>query len=333
MRRYVKYLIITSATIILLTSFSLFYFNDSLLVGSMGHLPAHLRAGRRQNFGHSSVKISKKTDKEMQSRKHFSIDYAYREIVGPQAVNMNHHSNRSVSMNPVIKPDRKTSRSRKDALLRKDRNSVSMNGNKVLNSSMNGSDNIAIGRALSHNINASPHLVMNGGQSIGRHVKGNQLNRLSNTNLARDTRQPRGVPPHSSQQQTEQNSRWCSNYVLSSLCSDPLCTNFLSERDLGNFTACRRRAQAVYSKKRAKTQKTQEASSVNRPTSRFSECRFMNGSGRSPVGLVSFPGSGNTWVRGLLQKATGICTGRGCSYRTFSKNSDLLIIWYPLPND
>jgi hypothetical protein len=27
------------------------------------------------------------------------------------------------------------------------------------------------------------------------------------------------------------------------------------------------------------------------------------------VGLVSFPGSGNTWVRGLLQKVTGICTG------------------------
>ena len=27
------------------------------------------------------------------------------------------------------------------------------------------------------------------------------------------------------------------------------------------------------------------------------------------VGLVSFPGSGNTWVRHLLQLATGICTG------------------------
>ena len=32
--------------------------------------------------------------------------------------------------------------------------------------------------------------------------------------------------------------------------------------------------------------------------------------GRGPVGLVSFPGSGNTWVRGLLQQATGICTGK-----------------------
>ena len=27
------------------------------------------------------------------------------------------------------------------------------------------------------------------------------------------------------------------------------------------------------------------------------------------VGLVSFPGSGNTWVRHLLQLATGICRG------------------------
>lgn len=32
------------------------------------------------------------------------------------------------------------------------------------------------------------------------------------------------------------------------------------------------------------------------------------------VGLVSYPGSGNTWVRGLLQKVTGICTGTVCLY-------------------
>ena len=31
--------------------------------------------------------------------------------------------------------------------------------------------------------------------------------------------------------------------------------------------------------------------------------------GRDPVALTSFPGSGNTWVRGLLEKATGVCTG------------------------
>ena len=35
----------------------------------------------------------------------------------------------------------------------------------------------------------------------------------------------------------------------------------------------------------------------------------MNGTGRYPIALASFPGSGNTWLRGLLEKATGICTG------------------------
>ena len=35
----------------------------------------------------------------------------------------------------------------------------------------------------------------------------------------------------------------------------------------------------------------------------------MSGQGRAAVALVSFPGSGNTWVRGLLERATGICTG------------------------
>ena len=40
------------------------------------------------------------------------------------------------------------------------------------------------------------------------------------------------------------------------------------------------------------------------------QCCFMNGSKRAAVALVSHPGSGNTWVRGLLEKATGICTGK-----------------------
>ena len=37
-------------------------------------------------------------------------------------------------------------------------------------------------------------------------------------------------------------------------------------------------------------------------------CRFIHGQ-RHPVALVSFPGSGNTWVRGLLEQSTGVCTG------------------------
>ena len=38
-------------------------------------------------------------------------------------------------------------------------------------------------------------------------------------------------------------------------------------------------------------------------------CHFMNGRDRLPVALASFPGSGNTWTRGLLETITGICTG------------------------
>ncbi len=38
-------------------------------------------------------------------------------------------------------------------------------------------------------------------------------------------------------------------------------------------------------------------------------CRLMNGAHRGAVALVSLPGSGNTWVRGLLEQATGMCTG------------------------
>ena len=39
------------------------------------------------------------------------------------------------------------------------------------------------------------------------------------------------------------------------------------------------------------------------------DCEFMRGEGRAPVAMISLPGSGNTWIRGLLEKATGVCTG------------------------
>ena len=38
-------------------------------------------------------------------------------------------------------------------------------------------------------------------------------------------------------------------------------------------------------------------------------CRFLLTHSRKPVALISFPGSGNTWVRQLLEGASGICTG------------------------
>lgn len=44
-------------------------------------------------------------------------------------------------------------------------------------------------------------------------------------------------------------------------------------------------------------------------TYKGSDCRFLVTKSRKPVALVSFPGSGNTWVRQLLETASGICTG------------------------
>ena len=40
-----------------------------------------------------------------------------------------------------------------------------------------------------------------------------------------------------------------------------------------------------------------------------SDCKFLPKSDRLPVALISAQGSGNTWTRGLLEKASGICTG------------------------
>ena len=74
-------------------------------------------------------------------------------------------------------------------------------------------------------------------------------------------------------------------------CSDAHCTQFLSLDEKRRFEGC-----------------TNKITTRKTPL-RDGSCRFMNGSARPTVALASFPGSGNTWVRGLLQKTTGICTG------------------------
>jgi hypothetical protein len=51
-------------------------------------------------------------------------------------------------------------------------------------------------------------------------------------------------------------------------------------------------------------------------------CRFVKvwGNSRRAVALNSQEGSGNTWLRGLLEKATGICTGfYGCDYEMMAR--------------
>ena len=74
-------------------------------------------------------------------------------------------------------------------------------------------------------------------------------------------------------------------------CSDRVCSHFLSTEN--NTNRCWLR----------KTKKLMDHGKTE------IRCEFMNATGRPPVALVSFPGSGNTWVRGLLEKVTGYCTG------------------------
>ena len=72
-------------------------------------------------------------------------------------------------------------------------------------------------------------------------------------------------------------------------CSDDICSQFL--KSAGKYSC------------NSLPQNIEKLQRIN------GSCHFMDGSNRAPVGLISFPGSGNTWVRGLLEQATGICTG------------------------
>ena len=75
-------------------------------------------------------------------------------------------------------------------------------------------------------------------------------------------------------------------------CSDVLCSEFLTTDDWKGVDKCLKKVTAL-TKKEAKTL--------------LPKCHFRNST--SKVLLVSYPGSGNTWVRGLLEKGSGICTG------------------------
>ena len=81
------------------------------------------------------------------------------------------------------------------------------------------------------------------------------------------------------------------------ICEDVLCSEFLSQDDLNRVSRCARMFKNC--------QLVKDKGPTLAPT-----CHFINGTYRAwNVALVSFPGSGNTWTRGLLEKATGICTG------------------------
>ena len=91
--------------------------------------------------------------------------------------------------------------------------------------------------------------------------------------------QPRHVP-----------KPWIGSYQ----CKDVICSEFLYKRDWDLMRRC------VDKMSRKNIQP------IVRPA-----CHFMNGTLRGSVALFSYPGSGNTWLRQLLEKATGICTGEG----------------------
>ena len=83
------------------------------------------------------------------------------------------------------------------------------------------------------------------------------------------------------------------------ICIIDNCEEFLSIADKFAVTRCRR-----------DTLKHPGVIHVKKGT-----CRFLSDHSRQPVALVSSEGSGNMWLRGLLERSTGICTGFSyCDY-------------------
>ena len=79
--------------------------------------------------------------------------------------------------------------------------------------------------------------------------------------------------------------------VPKSACRGPLCSEYLTKEDKNRFASCLHKVKS------------------NGGHPQDGQCQFMPQTHRAPVALASYPGSGNTWLRGLLEAATGICTG------------------------
>ena len=70
-------------------------------------------------------------------------------------------------------------------------------------------------------------------------------------------------------------------------CSDVICSNFASQLSCAKFGS----------------------SKIRKGSSVVPTCHFQNPTSNHKYLLRSYPGSGNTWVRSVLEKVTGICTG------------------------
>ena len=87
------------------------------------------------------------------------------------------------------------------------------------------------------------------------------------------------------------------------VCRTGLCLDSLSIKDKGLFQSCLTRTSTYI--------KAQPTTGPKIPPLAMDHClcHFRTEVSGRTVALVSLPGSGNTWARGLLERATGICTG------------------------
>lgn len=91
-------------------------------------------------------------------------------------------------------------------------------------------------------------------------------------------------------------------------CRDRICSEFLTDIDEPHFKYCFRKTWKL------------KLSLKHYSEPKESMCAFINGTNRHPVALASYPGSGNTWVRGLIQTVTGLCIGAIYCDTTLRKN-------------
>ena len=83
-------------------------------------------------------------------------------------------------------------------------------------------------------------------------------------------------------------------------CDDLLCKKYLTENEWKQYKLCLK--ETLHPKHTLSEGPLIEQD----PT----PCTFHNGTAKkAPTWLISFPGSGNTWLRGLLQQVTGVCAG------------------------
>ena len=140
-------------------------------------------------------------------------------------------------------------------------------------------------RASKHNSTIPPLLdahIMNTTHHSSRHMKAtNSSTHRMLPDSSKDIASLKLVPGH---QRNGTSPR--------DLCPHPTspCMEFLPLEEQAVFTTC-------------------EARSVKWKNESYCQCHFMNTTGQRRVALVSLPGSGNTWLRGLLERATGVCTG------------------------